>query len=315
VRQDPDVRVALAANVRSGGSTDPDRIARLLRRGGAQVEQLALDALAEPLPGGLDRLVVAGGDGSIGIAAQAANAAAVPLAVVPTGTANDFARALGLPTELERACALAADPAAPTTRREVGVLGDGDARRPFVNAAAAGLSAVASRHAARHKSRLGPLAYALGALTAGLTATPLPCRVRCDGTETFAGEAWQVIVAVTGAFGGGSGIGGTRADDGRLDVAVVPAGPRTALVRRAYGMRRGRLTAQADVGHHRGHTVEVELPAGTRLNVDGDLRECHPARFGLLAGGVEIVVPGRTRRPGRPNLAPAPGPGRRREPG
>lgn len=279
--------VAVAVNARSGRRADADRIGDLLASGGARIERLTMDALGDPLPRGVDRVVVAGGDGSIGVAARAAHVAGVPLAVVPTGTANDFARALGLPTDLEPACALAADPAAATRHHEVGMFG----AHPFVNAAAAGLSAVASRYAEPHKPRLGPLAYALGALRAGLTAPPLHCRVRSDGVERFTGDIWQVVVAVTGAFGGGSGIGGTRHDDGELDVAVVPAGPRAALLRRAYGMRRARLTAQPDVGHHRGLAVEVELPAGTPFNVDGDLRSSHPARFSLLPGGVEVVVP------------------------
>ncbi len=277
--------VALAVNARSGKRTDADRIPRLLERGGGRVERLGMDDLAGALPHGVDRIVIAGGDGSIGVAARAAHDAGIPLAVVPTGTANDFARALGLPTDLDDACALAVDPLAATRHHEVGTVGG----HPFVNAAAAGLSAVASRHAEPHKLRFGPLAYALGALQAALSAPPLHCRVHCDDSERFAGDVWQVVVAVTGAFGGGSGIGGTRHDDGRLDVAVVPAGPRTALVRRAYGMRRGRLTAQPEVGHHRGRVVELELPAGTPFNIDGDMRECHPARFSLLPGGVEVV--------------------------
>lgn len=279
--------LALVANTRSGRRTDPDNIVELLERAGARVQRLSMDDLAQPLPRGADRLVLAGGDGSIGVAARAAQTAGLPLAVVPTGTANDFARALGLPADLEQACALAADPGAATRHHEVGLFGD----HPFVNAAAAGLSAVASRHAERYKSLLGPLAYAVGALRAGLTAPTLHCRVRCDGRECFDGAVWQVVVGVTGAFGWGSQIGGTRHDDGRLDVAVVPAGPRAALVRRAYGMRRGRLTAQHDVEHLRGRVVEVDLPEGTPFNVDGDVRQCHPARFELLAQGVAVVVP------------------------
>jgi diacylglycerol kinase family enzyme len=283
------VLIALVANSRSGGSTDPDRIAALLERAGAQVRMVPLDELdgAGSLPMGTDRLVIAGGDGSIGVAAEAACDAGVPLAVVPTGTANDFARAQGLPVNLERACALAAGPSATTRCCEIGRVG----AHPFVNAAAAGLSAVASRLAEPHKPRLGPLAYAVGALRAGLTAPTLPCQVRCDGRECFAGDVWQVVIGVTGAFGGGSGIGGTRGDDGRLDVAVVPAGSRAGLVRRAYAMRRGRLTAQRDVSHHRGRIIEVELPPGTPFNVDGDVRECDEARFELVPGGVHLVVP------------------------
>jgi diacylglycerol kinase (ATP) len=279
------VLLALAANTRSGSGTDPDRLARLLARGGAHVEPIEMADLADGLPDGTERMVVAGGDGSIGPAAAAAHAARVPLAVVPTGTANDFAR--GLPSDVEAACPRAADPAARTRRQEVGTLGG----RPFVNAAAAGLSAVASRYAAPLKPRLGAMAYGLGAVGAGLTASPWQCRVRCDGGECFSGAVWQVVVGATGAFGAGSAIGGIRPDDGALDVAVVPGGPRLTLLRRAVGMRRGSLISQSDVAHHRGREVEIDLPPGTAFNVDGDLRECHQARFALLPGGVAVVVP------------------------
>lgn len=279
--------LALAVNSRSGGRLQPDELAARLRSHGAQVGTLSLAELDSPLPSGVERLVIAGGDGSIGVAARAARAAGVPLAVIPGGTANDFARAARLPTDLDRACALAADPAAAARHYEVGMFGS----HPFVNAAAAGLSAVASRYAEPHKPRLGSLAYAVGAIRAGASAPSLPCRIRCDGEETLDGRVWQVVVAATGAFGGGSSIGGTRPDDGQLDVAVVPAGPRIRLVRHAWGMRRGVLTAQRDVPHYRADQIEIELPDGTQFNVDGDLRESSPARFSVLEGGVDVVVP------------------------
>ena len=276
------------ANRKSGsGSTDSDRIRRLLADTGADVETWDIDDVGKPLPDGTERVVVAGGDGSLGPAARAAHTAGVPLAVLATGTANDFANALDLPTDLPEACRLAADPDARTQRREIGLV---DAH-PFVNAATAGLSAVASKLAKPHKARLGALAYAFGAVRAGLTARHLTCRVRCDGEVVFDGDAWQVVVAVTGAFGGGSNIGGTRHDDDHLDVAVVPASSRLALVRHGYRMRRGMLTHQEDVPHHRGHEIEVDVPPGTEFNVDGDLRTPDPARFTLLAGGVLVVVP------------------------
>jgi diacylglycerol kinase family enzyme len=283
------MRIVLVANRLSGsGRTDADRIRRLLTDAGADVEPWDLDQLGAPLPAGTERLVVAGGDGSVGGAARAAGGAGVPLAVLPTGTANDFAGALRLPADLEKACALAADPDARTERREIGLVGG----RPFVNAAAAGLSAVASKLAKPHKARLGAFAYAWGAVRAGLTASHTPCRVLVEGEPVFDGEVWQVVVAVSGAFGGGSNIGGTRHDDDRLDVAVVPAGSRRALVRHGYRMRRGMLTQQEDVPHHRGRVIEVEVPDGTEFNVDGDLRTLDPARFTLLDGGVRVVVPG-----------------------
>jgi diacylglycerol kinase (ATP) len=298
------VRLALIANPRSGTAPAPDRLEQLLSAGGAEVHTTAIGELAGEDDGGLDddrlaevvsklgahgppdRVVVAGGDGSIGLAARVAAELRVPLAVIPVGTANDFARAYDLPLELDEACALARAPQAATRHADLGRVG----RRTFVNAASAGLSVIAAREASSHKRRLGVLAYAVGALKAGLTAAPLRCRVLCDGDPRYDATAWQVVVAVTGAFGGGSGIGGTDPADGLLDVAVVPAGSRASLVRRAYGMRSGRLTRQADVVHRRAAVIEVRIDGHPAFNVDGELCHCDPSRFTLYPGGFEVVV-------------------------
>ena len=68
----------------------------------------------------------------------------------------------------------------------------------------------------------------------------------------FDGEAWQAIVAVTGAFGGGAEIGAADPEDGVLDAAILPAGSRLGLARRAWGLRRGTIAEQRDVCHARG---------------------------------------------------------------
>jgi diacylglycerol kinase (ATP) len=300
------VRLALVANPRSGTAPEPERLRELLRSDGAHVSITPIQEIKADEEGGLDeagmraaveslsidgappdRIVVAGGDGSIGLAALVTAEMRVPLAVVPVGTANDFARALELPMDLEEACALARDPRATTRHAELALAGE----RPFVNVAATGLSVIAAREARPHKSRLGPLAYAVGALKAAATATPLKCAVRCDGTLTYEGRAWQVVVGATGAFGGGSQIGGTRPDDGLLDVAIVPAGSRLGLARRAYGMRAGRLVKQSDVTHDQASTIDVEITdRKATFNVDGEVCRCDPAHFALRRGGFEVVV-------------------------
>jgi len=299
------VRLALIANPHSGTAPAPERLEALLAQDGAEVHATAIDELTGAEGRGLDeegladavrklsapgrpqRVVVAGGDGSIGPAALLAAEIGVPLAAIPVGTANDFARATGLPLDLRAAAALARSPRASTRHAELAFAGG----RPFVNAASAGLSVVAADAAKPYKPRLGALAYAVGALRAGATASPLRCTIACDGAEVFAGGAWQVVVAATGAFGGGSEIGGTDPTDEQLDIAIVPAGSRLALVRRAYGMRTGKLTRQGDVAHHRGAVIEVQI-AGRRgaFNVDGELCPCNPPRFDLRRGGFDLVV-------------------------
>ncbi len=281
------MRLTLVANTDSGGATDADAVAAALRGRGADVTLLDIADAPRAAEGAPQRIAVAGGDGSIGLLARVAGDAGVPLAVIPTGTANDFARALGLPDDRDAACALAADPVAATRAIELACAGD----RPFVNAASTGLPVIAARRAAPLKSRLGPLAYAVGALRAGLRGRPTEVVARVDGTLVHDGPVWQLIVGATGAFGGGSGIDEADPGDGLLDLVVVQAGSRAALVRRAYGLRTGRVARQRGVTHRRGRLVEIETPEGAEWNVDGELCRLHPTSFSARRDAVAIVVP------------------------
>jgi len=280
------VRILLAVNARSGDRTDARGLAARVRDLGAEVEVVDIrevDRAPEAQP---ERVVVAGGDGSIGPAAEAAARAAAPLGVIPTGTANDFARALGLPLDVDAAARLAV-----TGTRTVAVELARAGERPFVNAASTGLSVVAAHRARPLKPRLGPLAYAVGALRAGITGHPVAARVDADGETVFDGEAWQVVVGATGAFGGGSGLDQADPHDGLLDVVVLEARSRVALVRRAWGLRFGRITRQPGVRHARAARIDVRVPPGTQWNVDGEVCTLEPATFTAERGAVEVVVP------------------------
>ena len=245
----------------------------------ADLERAAADAP--------ERIVVAGGDGTVAGVAELAGRLDVPLGVIPGGTANDFVRAAELPLDPVEAAVLAV--CGNTLRRlDLGRLADG---RPFVNVASAGLASIAARRAGPLKPLLGPLAYAVGALRAAATASPLRCAVRTDGATVFEGDAWQLIVAVTGAFGGGSEVGAADPQDGVLDAAVLPAGSRAGLAWRAWGLKRGTIADQRGVEHHRGVAIEVDLPPGTELNADGEVRDrgmermtVERAAYALVAG-------------------------------
>jgi diacylglycerol kinase (ATP) len=278
-------RVVLLANPEAGsGGAEP--VERELRADGAELATYPIDDAQPALESDPERIVVAGGDGSIGAAAALAARAGVPLAVVPVGTANDFARALGVPGELERACRLAVSGAS-TRAIELGRM-DG---RPFVNVASIGLPPVAARRARGLKRWMGPLSYAVGAVGAGLRAKPVDCRVMAaGGDEAFAGRAWQATVACSGAFGGGARLE-TDSHDGQLDAVVLEAGSRAGLLRRAYGMRSGRLEGQRGVRHRRAPSFVVEVGPDTAFNVDGELAvRSGPVRFTVEPAAVEVVV-------------------------
>jgi diacylglycerol kinase (ATP) len=250
------------------------------------VERFEVGEAERAAAAGCDRLVVAGGDGSIAPAAAAAGAARIPLAVVPAGTANDFARRMGLPVGLEPACRLAVE-GEHTREMELGWMDE----RPFVNAASAGLPAPAAIRAKRWKKPLGPLSYAAGALAAGVTASAVPAAVECDGRPLFDGEAWQVTIAASGAFGAGSSIAEADPHDGALEVVAVASGPRPGLVSVAYRLRSGRLAGHRRARWRRCMSAVVRVPDGTDWNVDGEIVPVGTSYFRGEAAAFRLVSP------------------------
>ncbi|HTI32542.1 MAG TPA: diacylglycerol kinase family protein [Miltoncostaea sp.] len=281
------MRVVLLNNPASGTGSGPsgDELAAMLRAAGADdVACMTIDEGVEAIGPGDDRVVLASGDGGVGPAAEAAGAAGVPLAVIPTGTANDFAARMRLPSDPEAAARLAVQ-GEHRRRLDLGRMGD----RPFVNVATAGLAVSATRRAEPLKKVLGPLAYFAGAGITAVVGKALRCTVDVDGRRVFQGRAWQVMVASSGSFGAGSVIDEAEPDDGLLDVVIITAGNRLRLVQHAYGLREGGITAQPGVTSTRGTHVTLGLEEA-EMNVDG---EVIPAQtpITIAPGHFDVVVP------------------------
>jgi diacylglycerol kinase (ATP) len=272
------------ANPRSR-SGDPEAVVERLRSFGAEVELFEVGEARRAAAAGCDRLAVAGGDGSIAPAAAAAGAVDLPVAVIPVGTANDFAGRMGLPLDLAAACRLAVRG---TSLRdmELGWMEE----RPFVNVASAGLPGPAARRAQSWKKPLGPLGYAAGAVVAGVTASPVRVVVDCEEGTMFEGEAWQVTLAASGAFGAGARIEEADPHDGALEVVAVAAGPRPGLVALAYRLRSGGLARHRKARRRRCTSAVVRVAEATEWNVDGEIVPAGPSRFRGEANAFRLVV-------------------------
>jgi diacylglycerol kinase (ATP) len=288
------VGIALLANPESG-SGEADEVERELTQLGVEVSEIPIQEADRALQMRPERIVVAGGDGSIGLAASVAARGRIPLGVVPVGTANDFARALDLPDDVAAATRIAA--AGKRTRRlELGRMkgagtDEGERGRPFVNVASLGLPPAAAQRASGLKQALGPLAYAVGAIRAGVGTSPVWCRIaEEDGRELYDGKVWQATVACSGHFGGGSQVEADPTDH-LLDAVAVEAGSRLKLALRARGMRTGTLEGQDGVHKRRAPAFAVEVEPDTAFNVDGELCvRSGTVRFVVDPDGVEVVV-------------------------
>jgi YegS/Rv2252/BmrU family lipid kinase len=257
------------------GTADEESLATAL---GVLREHCSVEVQATSKPGELDsalhragsrRIVVAGGDGSLHAVVAALyrrnDLKNAVLGLLPLGTGNDFARANGIPLDIEAA----ADVICTGTPRRRDLVVD-EVGEIVVNNVHAGAGAVASRRGAKWKERLhrvgvgkvnlGKLGYPIGALSAAVN--PPFIRVRVEVDDQVVVDLDQPILQV--AVGNGSQVGGgteltPHADpsDGKVDVMVSRAiGP---LARFGYGAQlvTGRHPERDDVVYLRGTTVSV----------------------------------------------------------
>jgi len=260
------------------GSTDAEAVeaARAVLAQAGPVE-LVETATPEELDAALDRLdgrtlVVAGGDGSLHLVVRRLRARNelpdVRLGLVPLGTGNDLARVLDLPLDPTEAAGIVLR----CTPRPLDLIVD-DAGGVVINAVHVGVGADAAAHAGRLKPRLGPLAYPVGAVAAGLRSTGWKLRVEVDGRVLADGRKRSLMVGI----GNGRGIGGgtpllphAEPDDGLLDVMVSAASGPVARVRYGAALTAGKHLQDKAVRYARGTTVVVSgEPVG--VNADGEL--------------------------------------------
>lgn len=264
-------------------------VRRAWMRGPRDLE-VALDGLGEGVP------VVAGGDGALHHVLAAMDARGLlapsrPVGLVPMGTANDLARSTGVPLD-----PVAAAREVAAGRGRTLALADGDLG-VMCNAAHAGIGVHAAAAAARLKERfggrLGKLAYRLGGVWAGVSATPETMRVSVDGTPVWDGPALLVGVGIGRTIGGGHPLfAGAHPADDELDVVVAGPRGRPGRVRLAGAIARGRHARLADTVTTRGREVRVTM-AAQRWNVDGELVDApsetrlrmRPAAWRLLGAG------------------------------
>src|SRR4051812_44965739 len=123
----------------------------------------------------VDCAVVGGGDGTMNAAAFGVIEAGLPLGILPLGTANDLARTLGIPFDLDGAAQVIADGI--TRKIDLGIVNG----EPFFNVASLGLSAELAQKLTRDiKRRWGRLGYALVALKVLSQAKPFGATIASE---------------------------------------------------------------------------------------------------------------------------------------
>jgi diacylglycerol kinase (ATP) len=247
---------------------------------------------------GATRLVIAGGDGTVSEALsgllQCDRADAVEIGLLPLGTGRDFARLLGLGTELRAAVARLSS----GRRRKVDAgrircraLDGGERVRCFLNIASMGLPAESARwlQLRGRRGKRGPLSYVMSAL-ASLTRYTMPLvTIRVDDRIVHDGRLALAAVSNGQSFAGGMRVApGASIDDGLLDVVMVEGMSRHAALLVFPRLVFGQHVKDRRVHVHRGAVIRAESAAEVWIEADGEPVGTLPGTFEILPGAVTL---------------------------
>ena len=273
-----------------------ERFLVALRREGAEAEEFrtatageAKHRAREARDGGFDALVAVGGDGTVNEALNGLEGSGIPVAILPTGTANVLARDLGLPFDPDGAARVAARGRPRTI--DIGEVRTTAGVRRFLCCAGAGFDgAVVNAVAAARRGGLGFRGW-VKPLWRTCTEYDFPgVRVSVDGGPPSHGT--MAVICNTANYGGLFRlVPGADPGDGALDAFVASPRGRAALLRYLWGAWRGTLSRRPDVRTVRGGAVRVEAFRPVPVQVDGDPFGETPMDATVLAGAAKVLVP------------------------
>ena len=233
------------------------------------------------------RIIAAGGDGTVNLCVNAMikHGIYLPLAILPAGTANDFAYYFELPSEIEYQLDIALGDR--TTKADVGVVNG----RNFINVAAMGAMVdVSQKTDPNLKNAIGTLAYYLKAVTEIPQIKVLPVTLTTP-KKVYTEEIYFMVVMNGESAGGFRKLSPQSSmDDGMLDVIAVRKMPIVDFAPLLFEVVHGRHPKNKHVLYFQTDRLLVESDEDISTDVDGEHGVKLPLDFSVLAHRLNVFV-------------------------
>lgn len=247
----------------------------------------AVEAARQAAVNDFDIVIAAGGDGTV---YEVVNGLAdVPerpkLGIIPGGTTNDFARAVGLPRHIEKAAKVITE--GHTIPIDIGKLNE----RYFINIAGGGwMTDVTYDVPSKLKTVIGQLAY----YAKGLEKLPSirPIRVKIETNDQVLEETVMLFLIANSNSVGGFEKLAPDADlsDGLFDVIIVKKTNLGEFIRLASLAIRGDHIHDSNIIHLKTNRLCISSPDQVLLNLDGELGGELPCEFEVLSHHLKLFV-------------------------
>jgi diacylglycerol kinase (ATP) len=241
---------------------------------------------------GCTHLFVGGGDGTLneainGVALVEGALKETTFGVLPLGTGNDFATALGIPEDVDEALTVLLEAHAGAV--DLGMVNG----RLFANISGGGFFADVSESVTpQMKTVAGRLAYLIGGTQVLLDFTPIRASVDADdGRTVFDTTLYAFAVCNSRTFGGGNLIAPHAiVDDGWLDVCVIDAMSTLEFVTLLRAVSRGTHVDDPRVRYIRAASVTFTFDAPVSINTDGEVLSASRCDYRVLPGATRFFT-------------------------
>lgn len=233
-----------------------------------------------------DILVAIGGDGTIHEVVNGMATSSATLGILPVGTGNDYARALGYPKEIDRACLALLE--GKTKKMDLGHVLD----RYFVNCVGVGFDGVVAHYANQGiKYVSGAWVYIIAILKTLITYRPVNMEILLDG-KSFSLNPTLVAVGIGQSYGGGMQIlPHAIVDDGLFDVCIIEETGRLKTLFTFPQVIQGRHLSLKEVEIYRCQEVCISMRSPMKLHMDGEIFTNQELHFTMIPKGIKVIQP------------------------
>ena len=235
-------------------------------------------------------VIVAGGDGTVEKVASQLAGTTTTLGILPVGTMNNVARSLGIPLDLEDACALLG--AGSTRQVDIGhvITDEKQAGEHFLETAGLGLSAIA--FSAGQAARRGRFAGLPHALRKFFDYKPGPVRIDLDNGETILANSQLVTVSNAPLMGLNFLVApAAKMDDGLLDIAVYDGMGKTELLDYFLKTKNGKRAEDPKVRFYQARKIRIQCQDDSPADADSNsLRAMQILKLEVIPQALSMVV-------------------------